>query len=76
MRLKMTLDEALAFADEWSRGMTLHEDAQGWRVVCMLLAAEVERLRHEITLTLEENGHLADGDVCTLIRLKNALRSN
>ena len=27
-------------------------------------------LREAITLTLEENAHLADGDVCTLSRLK------
>jgi len=27
-------------------------------------------------LTLEENAHLADGDVCTLIRLKTALQPN
>lgn len=36
--LKMTIDEAITFAAEWSRGMTLHADSQGWRVVCMLLA--------------------------------------
>ena len=36
--------EALEFADEWSRGMTLHEGSQGWRVVCLLLAEEVRRL--------------------------------
>lgn len=45
MKLKMTIDEALAFADEWSIGLTLHEDARGWRVVCMLLAEEVRRNR-------------------------------
>lgn len=45
MKLKMTIDEALEFADEWSRGLTLHEGSQGWRVVCMLLAEEVRRLR-------------------------------
>ena len=45
MKLKMTIDEAIAFADEWSRGMTIHEDSQGWRVVCMLLAEEVRNLR-------------------------------
>jgi hypothetical protein len=48
-RLKMTVDDALKFADDWSRGMTLHADSQGWRVVCMLLAEEVRRLRKEIT---------------------------
>lgn len=33
-------------------------------------------LREAITLTLEENAHLADGDVCTLSRLKLALQHN
>ena len=45
MKLKMTIDECLEFADEWIRGMTLHEGSQGWRVVCMLLAEEVRKLR-------------------------------
>lgn len=44
-RLKMTVDDALGFADEWSRGLTLHEGSEGWRVVCMLLAEEVRRQR-------------------------------
>lgn len=39
--------------------------------------AEMGRQRTElanaIRLTLDENGHLADGDVCTLKRLKDAL---
>ena len=34
---------------------------------------ENERLRAAIKETLEENGHLADGDVCTLLKLKQAL---
>ena len=50
MKLNMTIDEALEFADEWSRGMTLHEGSQGWRVVCMLLAEEVRRMREGLTL--------------------------
>ena len=37
------------------------------------LADEVQRLKREIRLTLEENRHLADGDVCTLSRLKSAI---
>ncbi len=45
MKLNMTIDEALEFSDEWIRGVTLHEGSQGWRVVCMLLAEEVRRLR-------------------------------
>lgn len=43
IKLKMTIAEALEFADEWSKGLTLHEGAQSWRVVCMLLAEEVRR---------------------------------
>lgn len=43
--MSMTIDEALKFADEWSRGVTIYPGAQGWRVVCMLLADEVRRLR-------------------------------
>ena len=45
MRVKMTIDECLEFADEWSRGMTIHEGSQGWRVVCMVLAEEVRKLQ-------------------------------
>jgi alanine-alpha-ketoisovalerate/valine-pyruvate aminotransferase len=45
MKLAMTIDEAMEFADEWSKGLTLYEGAQGWRVVCMLLAEEVRRQR-------------------------------
>lgn len=45
LKLAMTVDEALEFADEWSKGLTLHEGAQGWRVVCMLLADTVRKQR-------------------------------
>lgn len=34
---------------------------------------EVARMRSVIQQTLEENGHLADGDNCTLIALKRAI---
>ena len=47
MKVKMSIDECIEFADEWSRGMTIHEGSQGWRVVCMLLANEVRLLRGE-----------------------------
>ncbi len=47
MQVKMTIEECLEFADEWSKGMTIHEGSQGWRVVCMLLAEEVRRQRRE-----------------------------
>ena|ERR1035437_3402526 len=39
----------------------------------MELAQTCERLRTAIEETLSENGHLADGDVCTLIKLKRAV---
>lgn len=35
--------------------------------------AEINRLRHAMQQTLDENGHLADGENCTLILLKRAL---
>jgi len=35
--------------------------------------AEIERLLAAITITLKENGHLADSDECTLIHLKRAV---
>lgn len=79
VRLRMTLAEALAFADEWSRGMTIHEGSMGWRIVCLLLAEEVRRrIQFDALLaaarqTLEENAHLADGDDCTLAALKRAV---
>lgn len=34
---------------------------------------QCDELAEAIRLTLDENGHLADGDVCTLKRLKDAL---
>ena len=45
MKFKMTVDDALNYADEWNRGMTFHEGSEGWRVVCWILAEEVRRLR-------------------------------
>ena len=36
-------------------------------------AVEIRKLRAAIHLTLNENGHLADGDDCTLIELKRAV---
>lgn len=37
------------------------------------LLGEIDRLRAAIRKTLDNNGHLADGEVCTLIELKRAL---
>lgn len=36
---------------------------------------QIEALTNAIKQTLEENGHLADGDNCTLIVLKRAIGS-
>lgn len=38
-----------------------------------IVAQQRDDLMAAIRLTLDENGHLADGDVCTLKRLKDAL---
>lgn len=37
---------------------------------------ELVRLRAAVRRTIDENLHLADGDVCTLIHLKRALQPN
>ena len=44
--------------------------------IAEILSAEVERLRGAIGQTLDANAHLADGDVCTLLALKVALRES
>ena len=46
--IDMTIDQAIAFADEWSDGMTFLAGSQGWRVVCRLLADEVRRQRESL----------------------------
>lgn len=48
-----------------------------YRERCRREAVENEnrRLRAAIQQTLDENGHLADGDNCTLIVLKRALKT-
>ena len=38
------------------------------------LNAQVATLKSAIKQTLDENGHLADGNNCTLIRLKRAMK--
>ena len=49
MKFKMTVEDALNYADEWSRDTTFHEYSEGWRVVCAILAKEVRRLRETET---------------------------
>lgn len=40
---------------------------------CIELLEEIEKLETAIRETIEDNLHLADGDVCTLIKLKRAI---
>lgn len=69
MKLKRTIEQ-------WRSGeaaiMYAFRDA---KADILALHAEVERLRAAIQQTLDENGHLADGDNCTLIVLKRALKT-
>ena len=44
--------------------------------IAEILSAEVARLRAAICQTLDTNSHLADGEVCTLLALKVALRES
>ncbi|MDI1301995.1 MAG: hypothetical protein PSX71_08830 [bacterium] len=48
MKANMTVEEAIDFATEWNRGATFHEGSEGWRVVCMVLAQEIERMREAL----------------------------
>lgn len=57
----MTIDECLAFADKWSRGMTIHAGSQGWRVVCMLLAEEVRVMRQSLPDDFSESQEWREG---------------
>ena len=64
----MTVDKAMDLAKQgWS--CTIHDRDTALNV----LTDEVERLRGLIIECLDENGHLADGDVCTLHALKMAV---
>ena len=63
------LREELAFFDATAS----QEASEMWSVV-LLERKENKRLREAIKETLEENAHLADGDVCTLFKLKQSLK--
>ena len=56
------------------------KNAQYWRNQCLMidgicdiLHSRIDELEHAIRLTLDENGHLADGDNCTLAKLKSVV---
>jgi DNA repair exonuclease SbcCD ATPase subunit len=40
----MDVKEALELSDEWIKGVTVYDGAQGWRVACATLAAAVREL--------------------------------
>jgi regulator of replication initiation timing len=68
-------DEARFFAEK-----SQHEDSLDLRLRVTKLeqalkfaSIEIAELRHQIRETLMENLHLADGDDCTLKRLKDAI---
>lgn len=56
MQLRMTIDEAIAAAREWTRGTTLHEDSDSPRVWCILMDEEIDRLRARVAM-LEDDAN-------------------
>ena len=44
-----------------------------WLACERIKNTEIDRLRTAIQTTLDENGHLADGEDCALIELKRAI---
>jgi hypothetical protein len=72
--LKKERDEA---RDQVAKVEQEHADADNlcryWQNLYYVAARERETLQKAVRLTLDENAHLADGENCTLIRLKNAL---
>ena len=71
--------EALRLIDEAGlneQGVSTQHYVQGVINICAQLLEQRDSLRSAILLTLQENSHLADGEDCTLIRLKKAVDSN
>jgi hypothetical protein len=56
----------------WYRG----DHGSAIPALCRRLERERNRLRAAIEETLRDNAHLADGDNCTLIKLKRAMPPN
>jgi hypothetical protein len=54
-------------------GVVLRNAPEEWVTLCRSLEDELAELRDAVAQTLRENAHLADGENCTLIRLKRAL---
>jgi hypothetical protein len=55
------------------RKLRLRKACAALEIKCREQRAEIARMRAAIEKTLDENGHLADGDNCTLIHLKTAI---
>ena len=53
-------------------GIGLGNAPEEWVKLARELEGELAALRDAVAQTLRENAHLADGDNCTLIRLKRA----
>ena len=53
----------------------VRESCESWKQRAERAEAEVGRLRAGIAECLRTNGHLADGEDCTLISLKRCLRA-
>lgn len=76
------IDAALAFAkfeDTEDQFTILEKACQRTRVSvtlnsCVILAAAYRELQEAIRVTITENLHLADGDDCTLKRLKDVIK--
>jgi hypothetical protein len=71
VQVKMTIDEALEYADEWAQGTTFHEESQGWRVVCAILALEVRRLNGEVKDSIEDANRLKKENLVLNLQLLN-----
>jgi hypothetical protein len=56
----------------WYRG----DHGSAIPALCRRLERERNRMRSAIEETLRDNAHLADGENCTLIKLKRAMSSN
>ena len=76
--MKCTPEEAHELAGKVGRAFA--EDANMLNLALLIdlarepLQAKIDALMQAIRQTLDDNGHLADGENCTLIVLKRALR--
>jgi hypothetical protein len=60
MKLKMTVEDALIFSDKYSKGLSVHADSQGWRVVCMVLSEEVRKLRAQDNRSMDRQREISE----------------